>query len=70
MNDLDLIMDTNPWESVDDSIDKLISKRILELNPKIPDGDLNEVLDDSDNRAEAVDDLILKLIKIKKELGG
>jgi hypothetical protein len=68
MSALDIIMETNPWETVDDAIDKLISKRVLELHPDIKDDDLSDVLDDWGNRADAIDDLVSKLIKMRKEL--
>lgn len=62
----DRIIETNPWNTVDKEIDVLISKVVLQMNPEVLDDDLNDLLDDWDNRENAIDYLIDKLIKIKE----
>lgn len=67
MDVLDKVMDTYPWVTIDKTIDRMIDKVILEMNPQILDDELNDVLDDGDNRLDAINYLIEKLQKIKRD---
>lgn len=59
-------MASDPWRTIDNSIESLIDKVVLEFNPQTLDDDIPDTLDDWDNRVEAIDYLIEKLSKIKK----
>lgn len=59
-------MASDPWRTIDNSLESLIDKVVLEFNPQTLDDDIPDTLDDWDNRAEAIDYLIEKLSKIKK----
>lgn len=61
------IIQTNPWKDIDQSIEDLIDKTILEFNPEVLDDDIPDLLDDPDQQSEAIDYLIEKLKKLKEE---
>lgn len=65
-SNLDTIMSTNPWETVDQAIDHLIDKVVLQMNPQMLDDQLSDTLDDPDERDNAIEYLIDKLQKIKE----
>jgi hypothetical protein len=58
-------MASDPWRSIDQALESLIDKIVLEFNPETLDDDINDVLDDWDNRSDAIDYLIEKLQKMK-----
>ena len=60
------LIKSNPWNSVEDSINELVDKIILEMNPQTLDDDIPDVLDDWDNRENAIEYLIEKLQKLLK----
>lgn len=60
------VMASDPWRTIDNSLESLIDKVVLEFNPQTLDDDIPDTLDDWDNRVEAIDYLIEKLSKIKK----
>jgi nitrate/nitrite-specific signal transduction histidine kinase len=60
-------MASDPWRSIDQALESLIDKVVLELNPDTLDDNINDTLDDWDNRVEAIDYLVEKLQKQKAE---
>ena len=56
---------SDPWASVDDKINELIDKVILDFSPETLDDDIPDLLDDWDNRENAIEILIDKLQKMK-----
>lgn len=58
-------MASDPWRNIPDALESLIDKVVLEFNPSTLDDDIPDVLDDWDNREEAIDYLIEKLQKMK-----
>lgn len=60
------VMASDPWRTIDNSLESLIDKVVLEFNPQTLDDDIPDTLDDWDNRVEAIDYLIEKLSKIKE----
>ena len=59
------ILKSDPWTSVDQALDNLIDKLILEVNPTVLDDDIPDLLDNWDNREMAIEVLIDKLIDKK-----
>lgn len=55
---------SDPWRSIDDALESLIDKVVLELHPDTLDDDINDLLDEWDNRTEAMHYLIKKLLKM------
>lgn len=60
------VMASDPWRTIDNSLESLIDKVVLEFNPQTLDDDIPDTLDDWDNRVEAIDYLIEKLQKAKE----
>lgn len=60
------VMASDPWRTIDNSLESLIDKVVLEFNPQTLDDDIPDTLDDWDNRVEAIDYLVEKLLKIKE----
>lgn len=58
-------MASDPWRTIDDSLESLIDKVVLEMNPQLLDDQINEALDEWDNRETAIEILIDKLTKMK-----
>lgn len=58
---------SDPWRGVDESLESLIDKIVVEFNPEVLDDDLPDVMDDWDERLNAIDYLINKLLKMKEE---
>lgn len=56
-------MASNPWRTIDDSLESLVDKVIYELNPDMDDTEEN--MNDWDNRLEAINYLVEKLVKMK-----
>ena len=61
-------MASDPWRSIDASLDSLVDKIVLEMNPQTLDDDIEDVLNEWDNRENAIDYLIEKLQKMKDEV--
>jgi hypothetical protein len=59
------LLATDPWSSVDQYMDRLIDKVIIEMNPETQtEEQLKSLLEDTDNRQNAIDWIISKLVKI------
>jgi hypothetical protein len=58
-------MASDPWRTIDNSLESLIDKVVLEMNPQLLDDQINEALEDWDNRETAIEILIDKLTKMK-----
>lgn len=56
-------MASDPWRTIDQSLESLIDKVILEMNPGLLDDQINDYLDDWDEREDAIKYLIEKLQK-------
>lgn len=59
------VIRANPWNSIDENLNELLDKIILEVHPNILDDDIPDTLDDWDNREMAIEYLIDKLTKMK-----
>lgn len=59
------LIKSDPWTSLDDKLNEIIDKVILEFTPNTLDDDIPDVLDDWDNRENAIEILITKLQKMK-----
>lgn len=59
------LIKSDPWTSLDDKLNEVIDKVILEFSPNTLDDDIPDVLDDWDNRENAIEILITKLQKMK-----
>lgn len=60
-------MASDPWRTIDQSLESLIDKIVLELNPQTLDDQIDEVLNDWDNRKDSIEYLIEKLQKLLAE---
>lgn len=60
-------MASDPWRTIDQATESLIDKVVVEFNPEVLDDDLPDVMDDWDERKNAIDYLIDKLSKMKEE---
>lgn len=64
MKHINRVIKTDPWNSINKSLDLLIDKIILESNPQALDDHIPDILDDWDNRVmamEVIEDRINKL---------
>lgn len=61
------VIATDPWNSIDKSLDLLIDKIIIEANPSIIDDHIPDLLDDWDNRVMAIEVIENKLKQLKGE---
>ena len=59
------VMNSDPWKSIDQSLEALLDKIILEFSPNTPDDDIPDLLDDWDNRENAIEILQTKLSRMK-----
>lgn len=59
-------MASDPWRTIDQALESLIDKIVLELN-QTTDENIARDLDEWDNRVDAIDYLIEKLQKMKAE---
>jgi len=63
----DQIMKSNPWEKTGDTLERLIDKIILDFNPGATDDQSVELIEDPDQRLEAIEYLHEKLGKMIRE---
>lgn len=61
------LMRTDPHLRIDDVIENLVDKVILELNPELFDDDMPDALNDFANRQEAIIYLLEKLMRLMEE---
>lgn len=61
------MIDTRPWESTPEKLSGLIDSIIIDFHPGTKDDDLEDLLDDADNRLEAMEYLHEKLGKMIQE---
>lgn len=61
------MIDTRPWESTPEKLSSLIDSIILDFHPETLDDDIEDLLDDADNRLEAMEYLHEKLGKMIQE---
>lgn len=59
------VIKSDPWTNLDQKLNEVIDKVILDFTPNTPDDDIPDVLDDWDNRENAIEILIDKLQKMK-----
>lgn len=59
------VMGADPWINTDEALNRLIDKVILEKFPNTLDDEIPDVLDNGDNRIDAMHTIIMRLLKMK-----
>ena len=61
------IIKADPWQTVNSQIESLIDKIIIDKNPLALDDEMNDLLDNPENREKAIDKLVEKLEALKEK---